>query len=78
MKKNEINPLFGGVIVTLMLACGSARAQTVWSHATDGAWSDAAAWTAGVPDFNAVLITNAAAAYTVSVSVRVWRATSRI
>ncbi len=67
MKKNEINPLFGGVIVTLMLACGSARAQTVWSHATDGAWSDAAAWTAGVPDFNAVLITNAAAAYTVSV-----------
>ena len=55
-----------GVIVVVVAVCGSSRAQTVWSNATDGVWSDSSAWTAGVPDFNAVFITNSAAAYTVS------------
>lgn len=32
----------------------------------NGAWSNAVAWTAGVPDFNQAFITNAAGSYTVS------------
>jgi len=67
MEQPGTKVLLGGVIVALMIACGPTHAQTIWSHATDGAWSDAAAWTAGVPDFNSVLITNTAAAYTVRV-----------
>jgi len=56
-----------GVFLFLAAACGSAEGQTVWKSATDGLWSDAAAWTAGVPNNNAVYVTNTAAAYTVSV-----------
>lgn len=67
MRMNRMKTVFGSLIAAWTLVCGSAHAQTVWSNATDGAWSDASAWTAGVPNFNAALITNTAAAYTVSV-----------
>jgi hypothetical protein len=44
-----------------------AEAQTVWVSAEDGVWSDAAAWTAGVPDANAAFLTNQTASYKVTV-----------
>lgn len=70
MKYSRMNAATVGLVVSL-LACGSAKAQTVWKSATDGLWSDASAWTAGVPAFNAALITNTAAAYTVGVGTGV-------
>ncbi len=70
MKNSRMNAAAVGLVVSF-LACGSANAQTVWSNAVDGAWSDAAAWTAGVPAFNAALLTNTAAAYTVGVGTGV-------
>ena len=45
----------------------SANAQTVWLHASDGFWSDSAAWTDGVPDGNAANLTNTSASYAVTV-----------
>lgn len=66
MKKSWIRAANSGLVVSF-LACGSADAQTVWKSAADGLWSDASAWTAGVPNFNAALITNTAAAYTVDI-----------
>lgn len=42
--------------------------QTIWKSATDGLWTDETAWTAGLPDFNAVFITNSAASYTVGLN----------
>ena len=38
--------------------------QTVWKSPVDGSWSNDTAWTAGVPDGNAALLTNTAASYT--------------
>jgi len=50
---------------------GSASGQTVWMGAADGAWSNAVAWTAGVPNFNPAFITNTAGSYAVSVGTDV-------
>ena len=71
MKQYKTVAQRAGVVLFLAAACGSAEAQTVWKSATDGLWSDASAWTAGVPNFNAALITNTAAAYTVGVGTGV-------
>lgn len=57
----------GGLVLGLLTVAGAACGQTVWNSASDGAWSNAVAWTAGVPAFNAAFITNTAGAYTVSV-----------
>jgi len=55
------------VIAGLRLA---AEAQTVWESAEDGVWSDAEAWSAGVPDANAAFLTNNSASYTVTVDAQ--------
>ncbi len=55
-------------LVALFLGMFSnALAQTTWSSATDGLWTNAAAWSAGVPDANAAYLTNTAASYEVTV-----------
>ena len=55
-------------LVALFLGMFSnALAQTTWSGATDGLWTNAAAWSAGVPDANAAYLTNTAASYEVTV-----------
>ena len=61
----------GAIILGLAAFGGSASGQTVWMSAADGAWSNALAWTAGVPNFNQAFITNTAGAYTVSVGTDV-------
>lgn len=71
MKQMQMVARRVGVVLFLAAACGSAEGQTVWKSATDGAWSDASAWTAGVPDYNAVYITNTAASYTVGIGAGV-------
>ena len=53
--------LFGKSVCT-------AATQTVWKSPVDGLWADDTAWTAGVPDSNAALLTNTAASYTVTVA----------
>lgn len=68
------NSRFGRVLICfawMWMGSGSAFAQTVWKSASDGAWSDDSAWSAGVPNLNAAFITNAAASYTVSVGAGV-------
>ena len=67
--KTTVNSVF--VCVTLALLVASAKSQTVWNSATDGLWSNSAAWTAGVPDFNNVFITNTVGSYTVSMATGV-------
>ncbi|MDA3924387.1 MAG: hypothetical protein PF904_06800 [Kiritimatiellae bacterium] len=63
--KTALNSVF--VCVALALLAVSAKSQTtVWNSATDGLWSNPAAWTAGVPDYNHVFITNTVGPYTVS------------
>ena len=53
--------------VTAAGLCLSAAAQTAWNSASDGVWTNAEAWTAGVPDANAAFLTNNAASYVVTV-----------
>lgn len=55
------------VVVSAVFGCASAFAQTTWKSATDGAWTNGAAWSAGVPNANAAYLTNSAASYTVTV-----------
>jgi len=61
----------GGVAMMAVAAaaglCLSAAAQTAWNSASDGSWTNAAAWTAGVPNANAAFLTNNAASYVVTV-----------
>jgi hypothetical protein len=54
-------------VLAIAGACATADAQTAWLNAADGLWNDGAAWSAGVPNGNAALLTNSAAAYTVTV-----------
>lgn len=53
--------------VLAVCGCVSAFAQTAWKSSTDGAWTNGAAWSAGVPNANAAYLTNNAASYTVTV-----------
>ncbi len=57
--------------VTIAVLASGVRApvtaQTAWNSASDGAWTNAGAWTAGVPDANAAFLTNNTASYAVTV-----------
>lgn len=63
----------GPVVLAVTVIAGlrlAAEAQTVWESAEDGVWSDAEAWSAGVPDANAAFLTNNSASYTVTVDAQ--------
>lgn len=49
--------------------CANLHAQTVsvWTQAVNGNWSDAGAWSAGVPNASAAYLTNNSASYVVTV-----------
>lgn len=53
------------VAVLLGLAAASAPAQTIWTQAVSGSWSDATMWSAGVPSNTAALLTATGASYAV-------------
>ena len=55
------------VAIMLALAACAAQAQTVWTNAVNGLWSDATMWSAGVPNANAANLTAGNGAYTVTV-----------
>jgi hypothetical protein len=68
MKKRQPRTIYAGMgIVMLVGVAASASAQTTWTSASDGAWTNAVAWTAGVPDANTAYLTNSATSYTVTV-----------
>ena len=54
-------------VVSAVFGCASVFGQTVWTSATDGLWTNGAAWSAGVPNANTAYLTNSAASYTVTV-----------
>jgi len=55
------------VAVFVFVSATFSEAQTVWNSASDGTWSNAPMWSAGVPDQNAVFLTNTVGSYTVTV-----------
>ena len=55
------------VFALALTLCGSVSGQTVWKSAVDGLWTNAAAWTEGVPNGNAAALTNSAGSYAVTV-----------
>ncbi len=66
----EMSSRVSQTMTSAMLALtivSAADAQTAWKSPADGLWTNAAAWTAGVPEGNAALLTNTAASYAVTV-----------
>jgi fibronectin-binding autotransporter adhesin len=55
-----------GAVLLAMAAGASAVAQTSWNGAVDGHWSDAANWLSGIPNANAVTISQSGASYMVT------------
>lgn len=50
-----------------LLSNVQAQTLSVWTNAVNGNWSDAGAWSAGVPNGNTAYLTNSSASYTVTV-----------
>lgn len=68
MKRGQLGMVVvcAGVVLLLAAFC-PASAQTTWNSAADGAWTNDAAWTAGVPNANVAYLTNSSASYAVTV-----------
>lgn len=54
-------------VAVFFVLFSTALAQTTWNSASDGVWTNAAAWTAGVPNENTANLISNTASYTVTV-----------